>query len=163
MTVTDARIWKQTLEINKILRHPKMNQQPPFLFLSILLFRKPPETSNFRIDLGEPWFPPPVIVFKDNWSKQAPQQERALLAFTYGHLLALLPAQARPSRGISSTFSRQVHCFQRKLSCRSHRCICTASCGGEMLNTCDTCGLHVSGGVLEALLGFPPSDPQYLL
>jgi hypothetical protein len=27
----------------------------------------------------------------------------------------------------------------------------------------DTCGLHVSGGVLEALLGFPQSDPQYLL
>jgi hypothetical protein len=102
-------------------------------------------------------------LFSKTAGQQVSQQEQPLSAFTYGHLLAFLPAQARPSCGISSTFSRQVHCFQRKLSCRSYRCICTASCGGEMLNTCDTCGLHVSGGVLEALLGFPPSDPQYLL
>ena len=38
--------------------------------------------------------------------------------------------------------------------------------GGRDADTADpngTCGLHVSGGGLEALLGFPQSDPQYLL
>jgi len=34
-------------------------------------------------------------------------------------------------------------------------------CGGAGRGNTDATGLHVSGGVLEALLGFPQSDPQY--
>ena len=105
-------------------------------------------------------------LFSKTAGQQVSQQEQPLSAFTYGYLLAFLPAQARPSCGISSTFSRQVHCLRRKPSCRSYRCIYTASCGGgdaPQMQNYDTCGLHVSGGVLEARLGFPPADLQYLL
>ena len=104
--------------------------------------------------------------FQDNM--KLANEGPVLSASTYGHLLALLPAQARPSRNISSdlTFSRQVYFFQKKavLPLISLHLDCLLRGGDtQQMQNYDTCGLHVSGGVLEALLGFPQPDPQYLL
>ena len=41
------------------------------------------------------------------------------------------------------------------------RCILAGGRDADAADPNGTCGLHVSGGVLEALLGFPQSDPQY--
>ena len=71
--------------------------------------------------------------------------------------------QARPSRGISSTFSRQVHCFQRKLSCRAYRCICTASCGEGRCSTDANMTRVVytfPGGCWRPFWGFPHRTPN---
>ena len=42
-------------------------------------------------------------------------------------------------------------------------CLLRGGDAQKMQNYDTCCGLHVSGGVLEALLGISPSDPQYLL